>query len=327
MTRFPHTALAPRKCRKLRTFGSYLGPDCSLAEAVAPADSAAAGAAIGADVPGWRAGADAIQARAAAADINAIGAGQSEGQASTASTPTASALARAAAAKAAQRAGVEAGAAVPGVTREVDANPAAVGLPGWAPCRRWIGPRADTSPGDVGADTGQPHAVEAAGGGILAAAAFRVAGARDTEGGTGAAVAVSIAGLAATAATGADTRTLVAIAHAVANLVLGTKADAAATRAAGLALLGAGGRRYRCRADPRYTGLTRRAGFTADPAVDHAGHQVGAVVAAVGRPGGTLRRDAYAVLTVGVYAGVPRDGTTGVAAGAAVLVVTTEVPA
>jgi len=204
MTRFPHTALAPRKCRKLRTFGSYLGPDCSLAEAVAPADSAAAGAAISADVPGWRAGADTVEARAAAADINAIGAGQSEGQASTASTPTASALARAAAAKAAQRAGVEGGGAVPGVTREVHAIPAAVGLPGWAPCRRWIGPRADTSPGDVGADTGQPHAVEAAGGGILAAAAFRVAGARDTEGGTGAAVAVGIAGLAAAAAASAD---------------------------------------------------------------------------------------------------------------------------
>src|SRR5215208_3029507 len=156
MTRFPHTALAPRKCRKLRTFGSYLGPDCSLAEAVAPADSAAAGAAIGADVPGWRAGADAIEARAAAADIDAIRARRAEGQASAATAATPSALARAAATKASQRTGVEAGSAVPRVTQEVDADPAAVGLPGWTPRRRWVCPRADAGTRDVGADTGKP---------------------------------------------------------------------------------------------------------------------------------------------------------------------------
>jgi hypothetical protein len=216
---------------------------------------------------------------------------------------------------------------VPGVTRKVDANSAAVGLPGWAPRRRRICPRADSSSGDIGADAGQSHAVEAAGGRILAAAAFRVAGARDTERATRAAVAIGIAGLAATAATGAGARALVAIAHALTDVVLVAVADAAAGRAAGLALLGADGRCCWCRADPRLTRLAGRAGCSADPAVDRAGHQVGAVVAAVGRAGGTLRSDAYAVLTVGVDAGVPRDRTTGVTASAAVLVVATQVPA
>ena len=181
----------------------------SGAEALGIADAAAARAAIGADVPGRRTGADAIEARAAAADIHAIGACGAEVQATAARAATPSALARAAAANASKRAGVEAGATVPSVTQQVDTNPTAVGLPGRTRRRRRILPWTHKSDvGDVGTNTGKPDPVEAARGGILAAAAFRVASAWDAEGCADAAVAVGIAGLTAAAAASADARAL-----------------------------------------------------------------------------------------------------------------------
>jgi hypothetical protein len=296
------------------------------AEAFGVADTAATRAAIGADIPGWRADADTIEARAAAADVHAVGARGAEGQAA-ATTP--SALARAATADRSERAGVKADAAVARVTQQVDAHSAAVGLPGRARRRSWILPGAHKADvGDVGADTRQPHAIEAARGGILpATAAFPVAGARGAEGGARAAEAIGIAGLAATTAARADLRALRAIARAIADLVLVTVADAAAPRTAGLPLLGAGGLlRERCRADPVHARLSRRAGLAADSAVDRAGHQVGAVVVAVGRARGALRSDARAVLAVGKHTGVLRaDRTTNVTAGPAVLVIAAQV--
>jgi hypothetical protein len=161
----------------------------------------------------------------------------------------------------------------------------------------------------------------------VAATAFRVAVALDAEDATGTAVAVGVAGLAAATAAGTDAGALVAIAHALANLVLVAIAEAAATRAAGLALLSADHEHCGCRADPRHTRLTGRAGLTADPTVDRAGHEVGAVVAAVGRAGGTLGSDAFAVLAEREDAGVPRDRATDVVASAAVFIVAAEVPA
>jgi len=61
--------------------------------------------------------------------------------------------------------------------------------------------------------------------------------------------------------------------------------------------------------------------------VDRAGHEVGAIVAAVGRSDGALGSDACAILTVREDARVPRDRATGVVASAAVFVVTAQVPA
>jgi hypothetical protein len=61
--------------------------------------------------------------------------------------------------------------------------------------------------------------------------------------------------------------------------------------------------------------------------VDRAGHQVGAVVAAVGGAGRALGSDACAVLTVHEDAGIPWDRTTGIATGAAVFVVIGQVAA
>jgi hypothetical protein len=295
------------------------------AEAIASADAAAACAAIGADIPGWRARADPVEARAAAADVRGIGACGAESQAASASTPTPGALTCAATADGSERTGVKAGAAVARVTQQVDAHPAAVGLPGRTCRRRRIGPRADAGPGDVGADTGEPNAVEAAGGGVLATAAFRIVDAWDTEGGADAAIAIGIAGLAAATAARAGLRALRAIAHALADLVLVTVADAAPAGATGLAGLSAGGWRDRCRADSVHACLTRRAGLATDPTMNRAGHQVGAVVAAVGRAGRALGSDARAVLTVGENAGVPRYRATDVAAGPAVLVIAAQV--